>query len=125
VLIDGGDVVKIIFSLIFLLIFLPSFVFSEDNLGSSSPDGTYEATVTTDTASYSTAIVSEDNQAARIALPDAKETFIYGIEDFEWKQTGINSQGEAVSIERQDSYQPQAPDKYIPDENAPPTTYKY
>lgn len=109
----------------FLIIFsIPAFAQYdfEHGIETEEQDTTYPSTITTDTGRSSGSVKFEDNQASDIQMPDYSDMSIYGVEPFNWEQTGIDSKGEEVTIDRQDSYQPDEANRYEPD--AYPT-YQY
>jgi len=85
---------KISSILILLLIILPSFVYSED--------GTYDATVTTNSGSYSVPVEIEGGEVTQVHWPNGGDMSVYGGEISGGEATGFNSRGDSVSIELED-----------------------
>jgi|SRR3989338_4879864 len=85
---------KISLILILLLVILPSFICSED--------GTYDATVTTDSGSYSVPVEVEDGEVTQVYWPNGGDMTVYGGEISDGEASGTNSRGESVSIELED-----------------------
>lgn len=73
---------------------MPSFICSED--------GTYDATVTTDSGSYSVPVEVEDGEVTQVYWPNGGDMTVYGGEISDGEASGTNSRGESVSIELED-----------------------
>lgn len=85
---------KISLILILLLVILPSFACSED--------GAYDATVTTDSGSYSVPVEVEDGEVAQVHWSNGGDMTVYGAEISDGEASGTNSRGDSVSIELED-----------------------
>lgn len=77
-----------------LLLILPSFAFSDD--------GTYDATVTTDSGSYFVSVEVEGGEVTQVHWPNGGDMSVSGAEIIDGEATGVNSRGDSVSIELED-----------------------
>jgi len=77
-----------------LLLILSCFAFSDD--------GTYDATVTTDSGSYSVSVEVEDGEVTQVHWPNGGDMSVSGAEISGGEATGVNSRGDSVSIELED-----------------------
>lgn len=89
-------------TLILLLIMSP--VFAEDGSYDSTiaDGGTYDATVTTDSGSYSVPVEVESGEVTQVHWPNCGNMTVSGAEISAGEATGVNSRGDPVSIELED-----------------------
>lgn len=64
-----------------------------------SEDGTYDATVTTDSGSYSVPVEVEDGEVTYVHWPNGGDMSVSGADISDNEATGTNSRGESVNIE--------------------------
>jgi len=82
-----------IFLLLISLIFV-SFVYADD--------GTYDATVTTDSGSYSVPVEVEDGEVTSVHWSNGGDMTLSGAEISDGEADGVNSRGDSVHIEIDD-----------------------
>ncbi len=82
---------KIIILLI-CFVFLTSFVFAEE-------DGTYDATVTTSSGSYTVPVEVENGEVTIVHWPNGGNMHVYGATVEDNSATGSNSRGDSIDIE--------------------------
>ncbi len=75
--------------LVFSLLFY-NFIFAGD--------GTYDATVTTDSGSYSVPVEVEGGEVTQVHWPNGGDMTVSGAEISDGEATGVNSRGDSVSI---------------------------
>ncbi len=80
--------------IILLMLILPYFSFAED--------GIYDATVTTDSGSYSVSVEVEDGEVTQVHWPNGGDMSVSGAEISDGAANGINSRGDSVQIEIDD-----------------------
>ena len=71
-----------------------SFLFAED--------GTYDATVTTDSGTYSVLAEVEDGEVTQVHWPNGGDMSVSGAEISDGEASGVNSRGDSISIELED-----------------------
>ncbi|MCX5701700.1 MAG: hypothetical protein NTW64_01815 [Candidatus Omnitrophica bacterium] len=82
--------------IIAVFILLPFFGYSEE-------DGTYDATVTTDSGSYTAPVEVEDGEVTQVHWPNGGDMTVSGAEISEdGEASGTNSRDETVDIEIDD-----------------------
>ncbi len=86
---------KIIYLIVSLLLLALPFPVSAE-------DGTYDATVTTDSGSYSVPVEVEDGEVTIVHWPNGGDMTVSGAEISAGEATGVNSRGDSVSIELED-----------------------
>ena len=65
----------------------------------ATEDGTYDATVTTDSGSYTVPVEVEDGEVTHVEWPNGGDMSVDGAEiDSDGYATGTNSRGESVDI---------------------------
>ncbi len=69
-------------------------------------DGTYDATVTTDSGSYTVPVEVEDGEVTYVHWPNGGDMHVYGAEIENGEASGYNSRGESISI-AVDGYEPE------------------
>ena len=67
-----------------------------------APDGTYDATVTTSSGSYSVPVEVEGGEVTHVEWPNGGNMSVSGAELENGEASGTNSRGEAVDIEIDD-----------------------
>lgn len=65
-------------------------------------DGTYDATVRTDSGSYSVPVEVEGGEVTQVHWPSGGNMSVSGAEISDGEATGVNSRGDSVSIELED-----------------------
>jgi type 1 fimbria pilin len=85
---------QLIVGLILILLFSYFPVFSED--------GTYDATVTTDSGTYTVPVEVEDGEVTEVHWPNGGDMSVSGAEISDSEATGVNSRGDSVTIELED-----------------------
>lgn len=73
-----------------ILVLLHSMVFAED--------GTYDATVTTDSGSYTVPVEVEDGEVTAVHWPNGGDMTVSGAEISGGEASGYNSKGDTVGI---------------------------
>ena len=79
---------------IIIFVFLSSICHAED--------GTYDATVTTESGTYTVPVEVEDGEVTYIHWPNGGDMSVSGAEIADGEATGTNSKGETVQIELDD-----------------------
>jgi len=88
---------KKIFILFVMFLLIPSLVgFSEDD---AIEDGTYDATVTTDSGSYTVPVEVEGGEVTYVHWPNGGNMHVYGADIEDGSASGTNSEGDSVDIE--------------------------
>lgn len=85
---------QVIVGLILIIFLAYSPVFAED--------GTYDATVTTDSGSYSVPVEVEDGEVTQVHWPNGGDMSVAGVEISDGEANGVNSRGDSVSVELED-----------------------
>jgi len=67
--------------------------------GQEMDDGTYDATVTTSSGSYTVPVEVEDGEVTTVYWPNGGDMSVMGAEVDETEASGINSGGDWVDIE--------------------------
>ena len=67
-----------------------------------SEDGRYEAIVTTDSGTYSASVEVYDGEVVRIYWPNDEDTTVSGAKINDGEATGVDQNGDTVSIELKD-----------------------
>lgn len=65
-------------------------------------DGTYDATVTTDSGTYSVPVEVESGEVTQVHWPNGGDMTVSGAEISDGEAAGVDSRGEVVSIELED-----------------------
>ncbi len=83
--------IRIVFLLFFFLLFIsPKF--------SLANDGTYDATVTTESGTYTVPVEVEDGSVTYVDWPNGGNMTVYGAEISDGEASGTNSQGDPIDI---------------------------
>ena len=85
----------ILLCILFLAIF-PLNSFAEDE---AIEDGTYDATVTTNSGSYTVPVEVEDGEVTYVHWPNGGDMHVYGGDIEDGSASGANSRGDSVDIE--------------------------
>jgi len=86
---------KIFLLVVFLtVIILPLHSFAED--------GTYDATVTTDSGTYAVPVEVEDGEVTQVHWPNGGDMSASGADIVDGQASGVNSNGDSVDIEVDD-----------------------
>ncbi len=75
-------------------------VFSQ--IARGNEDGTYDATVTTDSGSYTVPVEVEGNEVSYVHWPNGGDMHVYGGEIENGEAAGYNSRGESIEVELDD-----------------------
>jgi hypothetical protein len=67
-----------------------------------SDDGTYDATVSTDSGTYSVPVEVEDGEVTQVHWPNGGDMSVSGADIDDGEAAGINSRGDAVNISIED-----------------------
>lgn len=87
---------RVYFLLIIQILLLTSFT----NLSFAQvEDGTYDATVTTSSGSYTVSVEVEDGEVTTVYWPNGGDMSLSGAEISDLEASGYNSQGDYVDIE--------------------------
>ena len=86
---------------IFAFLLLPHFIQAAAAEGTLI-DGTYSATVTTDSGSYTVPVEVEDGEVSRVEWPNGGNMHVYGGDLDGDKAFGRNSDGESVHVQIDD-----------------------
>ena len=65
-------------------------------------DGTYDATVSTDSGSYSVPVEVENGEVTQVHWPNGGDMTVSGADISGDEATGVNSRGDSVTIELED-----------------------
>ena len=79
-------------------------------------DGTYDATVTTDSGTYTVPVEVEDGEVTHVDWPNGGNMTVQGADLQDGEADGTNLRGDSVHIELDD---PQAPDPEEKPQDAP------
>lgn len=69
---------------------------------SFAEDGTYDATVTTDSGSYSVPVEVDGGEVTQVHWPNGGDMTVSGAEISDGEASGVNSRGDSVNIQLDD-----------------------
>ena len=86
---------KIFILFMLFLVLSPLMSFAEDDI----EDGTYDATVSTDSGSYTVPVEVEDGEVTHVDWPNGGNMHVYGADIEDGSASGTNSRGDWIDIE--------------------------